>query len=82
LNHFPGHEHLTRKDTMVKNIKAYIKDLEKENHPLAEKDEEGRFIHLDIIPTTYIFPQNYSTFEQEFKKNPKTIWIMKPAGRS
>jgi hypothetical protein len=31
---------------MVKNIKRYRKDLEKEGSPLAEKDELGRFIHL------------------------------------
>lgn len=31
---------------MVKNIKRYRKDLEKEGSPLAEKDEVGRYIHL------------------------------------
>ena len=31
---------------MVKNIKRYRRDLEKEGNPLAEKDEHGRFIHL------------------------------------
>lgn len=39
---------LTRKDLMVKNIKRYRKDLEKEGSPLAEKDEAGRFIHLGM----------------------------------
>ena len=37
---------LTRKDLMVKNIKRYRKELDKENSPLTEKDEFGRFIHL------------------------------------
>jgi len=37
---------LTRKDLMVKNIKRYRKDLEKEGNHLAEKDEIGRYIHL------------------------------------
>lgn len=83
LNHFPYHEELTRKDLMVKNIKRYRRDLEKENNPLAEKDEQGRYVHLDIIPATYIFPENYSIFVEEFKRNPpKTMWIMKPAGRA
>jgi tubulin polyglutamylase TTLL1 len=29
---------------MVKNIKRYRKDLERENSPLAEKDELGRYL--------------------------------------
>jgi tubulin polyglutamylase TTLL1 len=35
---------------MVKNIKRYRKELERENSPLAEKDELGRYINMDIIP--------------------------------
>ena len=35
---------------MVKNIKRYRKDLERENSPLAEKDELGRYVNMDIIP--------------------------------
>lgn len=35
---------------MVKNIKRYRKDLERENSPLAEKDELGRYVQMDIIP--------------------------------
>ena len=46
INHFPNHVELTRKDLMVKNIKRYRKDLEKEGSPLAEKDENGRFVYL------------------------------------
>lgn len=39
LNHFPNHYELTRKDLMVKNIKRFRKDMEKENNPIADKDE-------------------------------------------
>lgn len=46
INHFPNHYELTRKDMMMKNIKRYRKDLDKEGNPLAEKDELGRYIHL------------------------------------
>lgn len=46
ISHFPNHVELTRKDLMVKNIKRYRKDLDKEGNPLAEKDENGRYIHL------------------------------------
>ena len=41
INHFPNHYELTRKDTMVKNIKRYRRDLEREGNPLAEKSPEG-----------------------------------------
>jgi tubulin polyglutamylase TTLL1 len=50
LNHFPNHYELTRKDLMVKNFKRFRKDLEKENHPLAIKDENGNYVYLDFIP--------------------------------
>ena len=46
INHFPNHYELTRKDLMMKNIKRYRKELDKEGNPLAEKDELGRYIHL------------------------------------
>ena len=48
INHFPNHYELTRKDLLVKNIKRYRKDLEKEGNPLAERDEAGRYVHLGI----------------------------------
>lgn len=46
VNHFPNHYELTRKDLMIKNIKRYRKELEKESSPLAEKDENGKYIYL------------------------------------
>lgn len=46
VNHFPNHYELTRKDLMIKNIKRYRKDLEKEASPLAEKDESGKYLYL------------------------------------
>lgn len=48
VNHFPNHYELTRKDLMIKNIKRYRKDLEKEGSPLAEKDENGKYIYLGL----------------------------------
>ncbi|KAK7886116.1 hypothetical protein WMY93_025737 [Mugilogobius chulae] len=49
VNHFPNHYELTRKDLMIKNIKRYRKDLEKEGNPLAEKDDNGKYIYLDFV---------------------------------
>ncbi len=45
-----------RKDLMVKNMKRYRRDLEREGNPLAEKNEQGRYLYLDFIPTTFILP--------------------------
>lgn len=50
VNHFPNHYELTRKDLMIKNIKRYRKELEKESSPLAEKDENGKYIYLGNAP--------------------------------
>ena len=80
LNHFPNHYELTRKDLMVKNIKRYKKEMDKASDPIAEKDDAGNYMHLDIIPMTYILPGDYTLFQEEFKKNGNSMWIMKPCG--
>ena len=46
VNHFPNHYELTRKDLIVKNIKRYRKELEREGSWLASKDNEGNYHHL------------------------------------
>uniref|UniRef100_A0A3Q3VMP7 Polyglutamylase complex subunit TTLL1 n=1 Tax=Mola mola TaxID=94237 RepID=A0A3Q3VMP7_MOLML len=82
VNHFPNHYELTRKDLMIKNIKRYRKDLEKEGSPLAEKDENGKYIYLDFVPVTFMLPSDYNLFVEEFRKNPSSTWIMKPCGKA
>ncbi|XP_061920800.1 probable tubulin polyglutamylase TTLL1 isoform X2 [Entelurus aequoreus] len=82
VNHFPNHYELTRKDMMIKNIKRYRKELEKEGSPLAEKDENGKYIHLDFVPVTFMLPADYNLFVEEFRKNPSSTWIMKPCGKA
>uniref|UniRef100_A0A8D8YG70 Polyglutamylase complex subunit TTLL1 n=2 Tax=Cacopsylla melanoneura TaxID=428564 RepID=A0A8D8YG70_9HEMI len=84
INHFPNHYELTRKDLLVKNIKRYRKELEREGNPLAEKSTEfpGRYVHLDFIPITFILPADYNMFVEEYRKNPASTWIMKPCGKS
>ncbi|CAL1301071.1 unnamed protein product [Larinioides sclopetarius] len=81
INHFPNHYELTRKDLMVRNIKRYRRELERENSPLSEKDENGKYVHLDFIPVTFILPADYNMFVEEFRKNPSSTWIMKPCGK-
>ena len=81
INHFPNHYELTRKDLMVKNIKRYRRDLEKEGNPVAEKDEHGTYRYLDMFPVTSMLPADYNLFVEEFRKNPNSTWIMKPCGK-
>lgn len=90
INHFPNHYELSRKDLLVKNIKRYRKELEREGNPLAEKTEVPlpngqvltRYIHLDFIPVTYVLPADYNMFVEEYRKSPQSTWIMKPCGKS
>jgi len=44
---------------MVKNIKRYRRECEKAGSVLAERDQNGRFIHLDLIPDTFMLPAEY-----------------------
>ena len=67
---------------MVKNIKRFRREMEKEGNPLAEKDSIGDFIHMEIVPMTYILPGDYSIFQDEFKRKPDETWIMKPTARA
>ena len=46
VNHFPNHYELTKKDLMVKNIKRYRKDLEKELNSIAKRNFQGKFLLL------------------------------------
>lgn len=57
INHFPNHYELSRKDLLVKNIKRYRKEMEREGNPIAERgDVPGRYLHLDFIPITFVLP--------------------------
>lgn len=60
INHFPNHYELSRKDLLVKNIKRYRKDLERDGSLLAEKTDVlsggTRYLHLDFVPTTFVLP--------------------------
>ncbi len=37
---------------------------------------------FDFIATSFVLPQDYALFQEEFKKQPGSVWIMKPAGRA
>ena len=78
VSHFPNHYELTRKDLMVKNLKRYRKDLERLHA------ERGTDIcpDFDVIPTTFLLPADLSLFIEEYKRNPCSVWIMKPTSKS
>ncbi|XP_070574514.1 probable tubulin polyglutamylase TTLL9 isoform X2 [Ptychodera flava] len=75
INHFRNHYELTRKNLMVKNLKRYRKQLERESGKLEASK-------CDFFPTSFELPSEYHIFVEEFKRTPGTIWIMKPVAKS
>ena len=63
-------------------MKRFKKELEKAKDPLAAKNENDEYIHLNFLPKTYILPAEYSLFVEEFHRAPHITWIVKPAGRA
>lgn len=65
ISHFPNHYELSRKDLLIKNIKRYRKDLERDGNALAEKIDTGaaglKYLYLDFIPTTFVLPAGIKT---------------------
>ncbi|XP_037667218.1 probable tubulin polyglutamylase TTLL9 isoform X2 [Choloepus didactylus] len=75
ISHFRNHYELTRKNYMVKNLKRFRKQLERE----AGKLEAAK---CDFFPKTFEIPCEYHLFVEEFRKHPGITWIMKPVARS
>eukprot|EP00929_Paragymnodinium_shiwhaense_P009501 TRINITY_DN113693_c0_g1_i1.p1 TRINITY_DN113693_c0_g1~~TRINITY_DN113693_c0_g1_i1.p1 ORF type:complete len:507 (-),score=94.48 TRINITY_DN113693_c0_g1_i1:183-1703(-) len=75
VNHFRNHYELTRKDLLIKNLKRTKRSLEKE----GRMEEAQKY---NVCPVTFVVPQEYSMFVEEFKKSSGATWIMKPVGRS
>ncbi|XP_041061413.1 probable tubulin polyglutamylase TTLL9 [Carcharodon carcharias] len=73
--HFRNHYELTRKNFMVKNLKRFRKQLEREQGKLEAAK-------CDFFPKTFELPIEYHLFVEEFKRNPGITWIMKPVARS
>lgn len=76
INHFPNHYELTRKDLLVKNIKRYRKELERDKEPVAERsDVTGRYLHLDFVPVTFVLPAgNYKLSSRQLCKSSCEIY--------
>jgi len=74
VNHYRNFYELTRKDCMVKNLKRAKRNLAKNGQP----EEAGQY---DFFPETFTLPGEYHLFADNFKRNPESIWIMKPTGK-
>eukprot|EP00756_Hemistasia_phaeocysticola_P034492 Hpha_TRINITY_DN16523_c6_g1::TRINITY_DN16523_c6_g1_i1::g.137048::m.137048/K16599/TTLL1; tubulin polyglutamylase TTLL1 len=77
-NHFPNDAELTRKDSMVKNIKRYRKEWERNGTQIFNTDGETV---CDFVPLTYSLPSDYALFLEEYKKG-SSLWIVKPSNRA
>ncbi len=66
---------------MVKNINRYKRDLRKEDSVLLKKGPDGS-IPMDFLPQSFLLPADYSLFVEEYKRNPSSVWIMKPTGKA
>eukprot|EP01062_Namystynia_karyoxenos_P076064 TRINITY_DN7414_c0_g1_i1.p1 TRINITY_DN7414_c0_g1~~TRINITY_DN7414_c0_g1_i1.p1 ORF type:complete len:409 (+),score=149.74 TRINITY_DN7414_c0_g1_i1:140-1366(+) len=77
-NHFPNDGELTRKDSMVKNIKRYRKEFEKTGANIFNADGDTV---SDFVPLTYSLPSDYALFIEEYKKS-GSLWIVKPPNRA
>ena len=66
INHFPNHLELTKKDLMVKNIKRYRKEFEKER---ATGNVQSRHQYIDFLPVTYTLPGDYNLFAEGILNN-------------
>eukprot|EP00667_Euglena_gracilis_P013278 EG_transcript_13686 len=74
VNHFRNYYELCRKDLLIKNLKRMKRTLEREG-----KMEEAAL--YDFFPPSFVLPAEYSMFQEEFKKTPGAVWIMKPTGQ-
>jgi tubulin polyglutamylase TTLL9 len=74
--HFPQHFELTRKDFMAKNLKAFRRLAEREPVPHQHLLD----VSFSFVPETFWLPHDYGMFVESFKRQPGSVWIMKPAG--
>mmetsp|Transcript_28213 Transcript_28213/g.71956 ORF Transcript_28213/g.71956 Transcript_28213/m.71956 type:complete len:364 (+) Transcript_28213:200-1291(+) len=75
VSHFRNMYELTRKDLLIKNLKRMRKTLEKE-------DKHAEAAKYDFFPSTFVLPAEYGLFHEEYKKQPGSVWIMKPIGKA
>jgi tubulin polyglutamylase TTLL1 len=77
LNHFPEFAELTGKHLMVQNFKKYYKKVNKK--VLIQPNKVKFKLDAEIIPKTFILPQEFNLFLKEFSNTKHKKWIFKPA---
>jgi tubulin polyglutamylase TTLL6/13 len=67
INHFPGMTNICKKASMARNLELMKKEFPRE---------------YSFYPTTYVIPQNMSTFKSLFAPSgrSKSVYIIKPSG--
>ena len=76
VNHFPNHYELTRKDLLVKNVKRYRKDLEREAIRAGEDPavaSRNASSAVDFLPATFTLPGEYALFADAFRKETEAL---------
>ena len=68
----PTHHAFSLQDLMVKNINRYIKQARKEGRPSVP----------ELVPVTYVLPQDYALFVEECRRHPACTYIMKPISKA
>jgi tubulin polyglutamylase TTLL9 len=49
---------------------------------LEREDRSAEAMQYDFFPVTFILPNDYNMFVEEFKRSPGTTWIAKPVGKA
>jgi len=79
INHFPNHVELTKKDLMVKNIKRYRKEFEREKNGVNIDKPDPKTVYLgNINYSTSNFEDNYFLLfisKKKKKKKKKKIFF-------
>jgi tubulin polyglutamylase TTLL9 len=73
INHFRNCRELCRKDLMYRNVVKFKRALER-----AKKYELAA--QFDFCPATFVLPNDYALFVEEFRRRSHITWIMKPIG--
>ncbi|KAK2963300.1 putative Tubulin glycylase 3B [Blattamonas nauphoetae] len=76
INHFPNHHEITRKDFLIRNLKRYHRELAREGLLQTVGDI------LDYVPCTFNIPIDLPLFFDEYRKRPRSTWIVKPGALS
>ena len=84
ISHFPNSWELTQKNSMIRNIKRYTKDIKRQQLECSQAEIDSSSMGSSfkgdfIIPSSYLLPSDYAVFCYEYRKQPNALYIAKPA---